>query len=32
VLDADATVFDTVSAGLGAVREQLHEYHELRFD
>jgi len=29
VLDADATVFDTVSAGLGAVREQLHEYHEL---
>jgi len=29
VLDADATVFDTVAAGLGAVREQLHEYHEL---
>ncbi|MBI2226532.1 MAG: ATP-binding cassette domain-containing protein [Betaproteobacteria bacterium] len=29
VLDADATVFDTVSAGLGAVRGQLHEYHEL---
>ena len=29
VLDADATVFDTVSAGLGAVRERLHEYHEL---
>ena len=29
VLDADATVFDTVAAGLGAVRGQLHEYHEL---
>jgi len=29
VLDAAATVFDTVAAGLGAVRGQLHEYHEL---
>ena len=29
VLDVDATVFDTVAAGLGAVRGQLHEYHEL---
>ncbi len=28
-LDAEATVFDTVAAGLGAVRGQLHEYHEL---
>ena len=28
-LDIDATVFDTVAAGLGAVRAQLHEYHEL---
>ncbi len=29
VLDADATVFDTVAAGLGAAQQQLHEYHTL---
>lgn len=29
VLDTDATVFDTVAAGLGPVRQQLHDYHEL---
>ncbi|MBI4189205.1 MAG: ATP-binding cassette domain-containing protein [Betaproteobacteria bacterium] len=29
VLDTDATVFDTVSSGLGAVWQQLHDYHGL---
>lgn len=29
VLDTDATVFDTVAAGLGPVRQQLHDFHEL---
>ena len=29
VLDADASVFDAVAEGLGALRRLLHDYHEL---